>query len=147
MGMTTGKPIFVADVQGAGDSVSVAGRPDWMLAGFPSLATLKIEKTKHEANKGYTEVEMRSDGVVVKLRFIGVQVGPKLEQAFQQTVVWGSSESPAAKAYLDETYDYMARSSFTGPLAEMPQETKKTVVQFAHATANGTKVGDAEYKD
>ncbi len=59
----------------------------------------------------------------------------------------GSSDSPAAKAYLDETYDYMARSSFTGPLAEMPQEIKKTVVQFAHATANGTKVGDAEYKD
>lgn len=147
MGMTSGKPIYVADVQSSTGGVSVAGETDWMLAGFPSLATLKIEKIKHEDKKRYTEIEMRNDGAVVKLRFIGMQIGPSLEAAFQQTVVWGASDSPAAKAYLDEVYDATARASFSGPLADMPHEIKKTVVIFAHATANGTKVGDEKYKD
>ena len=126
--------------------VSIAGEPDWILTGFPSLATFKIEKIKYKKKEGYKEIEMRNDGGVVKLRFMGLREGPSLESAFQETALWGSSDSAAAEAYLDEVYDATARASFDGSLADMPRETKKAVVLFAHATANGTKVGDDEYK-
>jgi len=144
----TGAVEYIATIQSTSEGVSVASHEDWKTQGFPSMVEAKVHKINENKKKNYMEVELRSGSTRVKLRFEGHHKGDsRLNEAFAEVVVAGTPKDEAAKSYLDEAYRALADKFFTGELANLSEEKKKTLVVFAHVAANGTTVGSTIYKD
>jgi len=82
-------PIYAVDISVGLDGITVNGRKDWTMAGFPSMVELRVEKQDQKDN--YLEVELRNSAGNLKLRFWPRIVD--LDEAFRETVALGGRYS------------------------------------------------------
>ncbi len=153
-----GLPIFTGAISSSGDKLTVNGHTDWDTCCFPSLQEFTVDKVgkKRDKNIEYTEIEMinptiglrgvdrlHSATLVVKLRFM-----PPITtaQTFKQLTAIGKYDSPEMQAYLDRLYDSIGKQFFKGPLIDLEDKKKRTLLRFVHMTARSTRISDETYK-
>ena len=140
----TGAMILVGGVRAStAHTFSVENDLDWQTAGFPPLLTFKVEKSSKKQE--YTEVELRSVGIYVKLRFDPTV--PDVGVALGSLLIRGEADGPAAAAYSQQAYRNLAGRFFTGKLAELSESQQAALVRFAHLKARGLTMRSEVYKD
>ena len=103
-------PVHVVNVSEGDGAIALEGRTDWRTEGFPSLWALAFSKISRSGESA--EVELKSDDVVVKLRF--EPSVRDIDATFRALVVTGSPTGSEATAFLDQTYRLLATRFFTG---------------------------------
>jgi hypothetical protein len=124
-------------------TVSVQGDSEWKLSGFPSLLEMEVKNIRYEGGKHRTRVDVKTPlKSEVRLFFAGQQGdAPGLFAA----VTIDPSEK---ESYLKATYAALAKHFLaSGPLASLSEEKQTTLVQYAHITAHGARIGTTNYKD
>ena len=137
-----GSPIYVVNITPTENGVAVGGKSDWRISGFPSGLELKVEKAKREDD--YTEVELRTRGVNVKLRFS--RAITDVNAALREVVALGPASGSEMQSYLKDAYDALGYFIFQGPLATVPDDARQELLRFAHLTAEGTGLSHERFR-
>ena len=136
-------PVHVVNISESDGAIALEGRTDWRAEGFPSLWALTFSKISRSGDA--TEVELKGDDLVVKLRF--EPSVRDVDAAFRALVAYGPPSGPEATAYLDETYRLMVTRFFTGPLAGLPVDAQLALVREAHTTRSRVTFRHATSRD
>lgn len=121
------RPVFVIRVTSVDGRLVIGATADWQTDGFPALWTLRFDHVTRKQD--YTEVKLRDDARVVKVRFASEIAD--VDAAFRALAVTGDINGPAAKARLDDLDRQMAARLFTGPLDEVPAGAQLALVRAA----------------
>ena len=113
---------------------------DWRLSGFPSLLTLRVEKIDQKDD--YTEVELRSEAVNVKLRF--AREFQDLEVAFRKVVAIGSQADGEAQ---EEAYAHIGEAVFQGPRQAVDTMVKWCWSGPPYARVSGVKAVEEPFDE
>jgi len=130
-----GNASYSADIDAASGGVRVNGSDQWLAAGFPTTTVLTVRKIRNDRGTGRFEVELSGDGygtAAETFRFTNVAEAAR---------VWPDLFVPAAnasdiKAFRDAAFAALAKSTFTGPLANIPADKQIAIL----ATAQDAKV-------
>jgi hypothetical protein len=131
-------------VEAAGPGgVAVNGDSAWRVSGFPAFLEIEVKRISYDGGKRRTRVDVKTPlDIEVRLFFGG-------QQGDAQALFAAVTVAPSAKAaYLRSAYETFAKHFFaSGPLSALPDEKQIALVRYAHATAQGAKVGTTIYKD
>jgi hypothetical protein len=142
-GLLEDRPTYIVDLVQEVGRVSPWGAPQWRTAGFPDLGHFDVTKIKRKKNE-YTEVELKSEERVVKLRFLtSVE---DLSAAFAEVTVTGPPEGPRARAYLESVFPLLAGELLEGGLADFPEPVRVALVKTIHDTGGQARLGTEEYQ-
>ena len=129
----------IVEVEEASDSV---WRRDWRLAGFPAVSHYAVASLKTVDHNGgeFIEVTLKDRPPLYwRYRFFA----PADQAEAIRTVL---APVRAADSVLRMAYDSLGAHFFTGPLASFTPAERLLLLQFAHLTANGTKLGSETFK-
>lgn len=127
--------------------VEPTDEPDWLLAGFPLLSEVKFEKRRERDRdelwngaKHY-EYEFKNRNIKVFVHTApNADPGPLLGQVVAYT-------EAERDAYLQDLYLRLADAWLTGSLAELSDDAKLAVMNFAHIVAQGSRVSTEVFRD
>ena len=129
-----GPSIYYFGIRQSESGLSIDGYREWVTAGFPVMALQRFEKIRF--TKEYTEIELRSVAIYLKLRF---QPSVRdIKQAFSDLTYFGSVASFENSEYFKtEVYAVQEPIVFRGPLAGLPSEAKLRLLRkISYVTKN-----------
>lgn len=114
--------------------------PDWRLAGFPLVRSLRVTnvKTVNRPPGRAFEVTLR-----VAANFDIRVFAPADQRDVLNTLL---ARAEAADSVYALAYDSLGSKFFVGPLEGFSPDERRLLLRFAHLTANGTTIGHEEFK-
>jgi hypothetical protein len=121
--------------------------PDWESSGFPycgEFTLTKISEFRPFYKLRYTDIELRNNGIYLKLRF-NADV-KDLNGEFQKVVATGNwRQFEASEEFRDNVLTPQGNRIFTGPLAQLPATLKLSL--FNTVCDGQNTLGTETYKD
>lgn len=142
-GLLEDRPTYVVDLVEEGGRISPWGAPQWRTAGFPDLGQFEVSRVKRKKNE-YTEVELKSDERVVKLRFLPSV--KDLGSAFAEVTVAGPPGGPRARAYLDSIFPLLTPVLLDGQVRDLPEPVQVALVETIYASGGQARMDSEEYR-
>jgi hypothetical protein len=142
-GLLETKPTYVVELVEEGGRISPVGAPQWRTAGFPDLGRFVVAKVG--SSKHYTEVELKGDTRVVKLRFL-----PSVRDvgaAFAEVTVPGEPDGTEARAYLESVFPLLTKLLLEGDITHLPDVVQVGLVRAIHESGGQARLGTETYRD
>jgi hypothetical protein len=142
-GLLETKPTYVVDLVEEGGRISPRGAPQWRSAGFPDLGRFEVSRVR--SSEHYTEVELKGETRVVKLRFLpGVR---DVGAAFAQVTATGGADGSEARAYLESVFPLLAKVLLEGDVTHLPDTVQVDLVRAIHESGGQARLGTETYRD
>ncbi len=142
-GLLETRPTYVVDLAEEGGRVSPRGAAQWPTAGFPDLGRFEVSKVR--STKSYTEVDLKGETRVVKLRFL-----PSVRDvgaAFSEVTALGGPEGSQARAYLESTFPLLTKVLLEGDVTHLPDVVQVGLVRAIHDSGGQARLGTETYRD
>jgi hypothetical protein len=130
---------FVADVAVSDAGVTINGASDWPGAAMPDFKEMEIRRMAPAKSGGY-EVELRREGssITTVLRFADEASAAK---ALPQLLI-RAGDTVAVDAWTEHVNAAMAEKMFKGPLAKIPAESRKALLELENKQRLGHFTGE-----
>jgi hypothetical protein len=137
------KPTYSVDLVEEVGRICPRGAPEWRTAGFPDLGRFEVSKVRRSDH--YTEVELKSETRVVKLR-----LHPSVRDvgaAFADVTASGPPDGAAARAYLESVFPLLAKVMLEGDVTHLPDTVQVGLVRAIHESGGQARLGTETYRD
>jgi len=142
-GLLETKPTYSVDLVEEGGRISPWGAPQWRTAGFPDLGRFEVSKVR--SSKRDTEVELKGETRVVKLRFL-----PSVRDvgaAFAEVTAPGAPDGTEARTYLESVFPLLAKLLLEGDVTHLPDVVQVGLVRAIHDSGGQARLGTETYRD
>jgi hypothetical protein len=142
-GLLETKPTYGVDLVEEVGRICPRGAPQWRTAGFPDLGRFEVSRVR--SSKRDTEVELKSEARVVKLRFPSSvrDVGA----AFAEVTAPGGPDGTQAQAYLESVFPLLAKVLLEGDITHLPDAVQMGLVRAIHQSGGQARLGTETYHD
>lgn len=142
-GLLETRPTYVVDLVEEGGRVSPRGAAQWPTGGFPDLGRFEVSKVRN--TKSYTEVDLKGETRVVKLRFLPTvrDVGA----AFAEVTAPGGPDGSQARAYLESIFPLLTKVLLEGDVTHLPDVVQVGLVRAIHDSGGQARLGTETYRD
>lgn len=136
------RPTYVVDVVEEVGRICPQGAPEWRTAGFPDLGRFEVSKVR--SSERYTEVELKGDTRVVKLRFLpSVR---DVDAAFADVTASGRPDGSEARAYLESVFPLLTKVLLEGDVARLPDTVQVGLVRAIYESSGQARLGTETYR-
>jgi hypothetical protein len=142
-GLLEARPTYSVDLVEEGGRISPWGAPQWRTAGFPDLGRFEVSKVR--SSKRDTEVELKGETRVVKLRFL-----PSVRDvgaAFAEVTAPGAPDGTEARTYLESVFPLLAKLLLEGDVTHLPDVVQVGLVRAIHDSGGQARLGTETYRD
>jgi hypothetical protein len=142
-GLLETKPTYSVDLVEEGGRISPWGASQWRTAGFPDLGRFEVSKVR--SSKRDTEVELKGETRVVKLRFL-----PSVRDvgaAFAEVTAPGAPDGTEARTYLESVFPLLAKLLLEGDVTHLPDVVQVGLVRAIHDSGGQARLGTETYRD
>jgi hypothetical protein len=142
-GLLETRPTYSVDLVEEGGRISPWGAPQWRTAGFPDLGRFEVSKVR--SSKRDTEVELKGETRVVKLRFL-----PSVRDvgaAFAEVTAPGAPDGTEARTYLESVFPLLAKLLLEGDVTHLPDVVQVGLVRAIHDSGGQARLGTETYRD
>jgi hypothetical protein len=142
-GLLETKPTYSVDLVEEGGRISPWGAPQWRTAGFPDLGRFEVSKVR--SSKRDTEVELKGETRVVKLRFL-----PSVRDvgaAFAEVTAPGAPDGTEARTYLESVFPLLAKLLLEGDVTHLPDVVQVGLVRAIHDSGGQARLGTETYRE
>jgi hypothetical protein len=137
------RPTYVVDLVEEVGRIGPRGAPQWRTAGFPDLGRFEVSKVRRSDH--YTEVELKSEARVVKLRFL-----PSVRDvgaAFADVTAPGPPDGSEARAYLESLFPLLTKVLLEGEVTHLPDTVQVGLVRAIHGSGGQARLATETYRD
>jgi len=138
-----GKPTYIVDLVEEVGRICPRGAPQWRTAGFPDLGRFEVSKVR--SSERYTEVDLKSETRVVKLRFLPTV--RDVSAAFADVTAAGRPDGSEARAYLESVFPLLAKVLLEGDITHLPDNVQVGLVRAIHESGGQARLGTETYRD
>ena len=137
------RPTYVVDLEEEVGRICPRGAPEWRATGFPDLGRFEVSKVR--TSERYTEVELKAETRVVKLRF-----QPSVRDvgaAFADVTAPGRPDGSEARAYLDGVFPLLTKVLLEGDITRLPDTVQVGLVRAIYESGEKARLGTETYRE